>query len=409
MTSTDLLRVQGLTAWRPAVLVILVFAGALPWCSPAAAQPMMSDCPPQGRELVPCGLGFDLCLDVRAEYLLWWTDTMHVPALVTTSPNGTARDQAGVLGLPATGVLFGDTGIGGDARSGGRFAINGWFDPCRDFGFELRYAVLEQEGSTYTAASEGDPILARPFLNADSGDQDAGLIAFPNVAEGNITIDVSTRFGTAEALLVKTLLAQCGRRLAFRLGYRYAMLEDDLTISETMVSAETATAGTTLDLFDRFAAENAFHGAQLGLMAQRQMGCWSFELSTSVALGTVHSEVAIDGSTTTRTATGASSTAAGGFLALPTNMGRYERDSFSSLSEVGLKLSYAFACHWRASLGYSFLYWSRVARAGDQIDTTLSAGEFPPSQNTASLHPEFGFATTGFWAQGLNFGVEYQY
>ena len=101
--------------------------------------------------------------------------------------------------------------------------------------------------------------------------------------------------------------------------------------------------------------------------------------------------------------------AAGGFLALPTNMGRYERDSFSSLSEVGLKLSYAFGCHWRASLGYSFLYWSRVARAGDQIDTTLSAGEFPPAQSTALVAPEFGFVTTGFWAQGMNFGIEYQY
>jgi len=42
-----------------------------------------------------------------AEYLLWRTDGMRVPALVTSSPAGTPRDQAGVLGEPDTVILFG--------------------------------------------------------------------------------------------------------------------------------------------------------------------------------------------------------------------------------------------------------------------------------------------------------------
>jgi len=311
--------------------------------------------------------------------------------------------------MPTTEILFGDTGLDGDARSGGRFAVDGWFDPCRSFGFELGYAFLGQEGSTYAAASQGEPILARPFANADTGFQDAGLIAYPNVAEGNITIGADTTFGTAEALLVKTLLAECDRRVVIRLGYRYAELEDDLTISEVMVSRDTATAGTRLDLLDRFETKNSFNGAQFGMSAQRRMGCWSIELRTGLALGTTHSEVDIQGTTTTLTATGASSTAPGGFLALPSNIGHYEDDSFGSLSELGLKLTYTFGCHWRASLGYSFLYWFHVARAGDQIDTTLSAEEFPPGQDTTSLHPAFPSGTTGFWAQGLNAGVEYRF
>jgi len=409
MTSTDFPRVRGQRAWLRTSLAILMVSGLLACCGPVAAQTAMPTCSPQGRALVPCGLGFDLCLDVRAEYLLWWTRSMHVPALVTTSPADTDRDEAGVLGQATTEVLFGGSGLNGDARSGGRFAVDGWFDPCRSLGFELGYAFLEQESAAYAAASEGDPILARPFFNADTNLEDAGLIAFPDVAEGSIAIDAATRFGTAEAVLVKTLLDACGRRVAFRLGYRYAELEDELTISEQMTSTEVATAGTTLDLFDRFDASNTFNGPQLGLIAEQQVGCWSIELLTKLAFGTVHSEVDIQGSTTTTTATGASSTAAGGFLALPTNIGHYERDGFSSLAELGLKLTYAFGCHWRASFGYSFLYWHHVARAGDQIDRTLSAGEFPPGQGGNSLHPEFPFATTGFWAQGMNFGVEYRY
>ncbi len=173
-----------------------------------------------------------------------------------------------------------------------------------------------------------------------------------------------------------------------------------------ITSRSTATAGTRLDALDRFETKNTFNGPQLGFIAERQMGCWSVELLTKLALGTAHSEAIIQGSTTTTTATGASSTAPGGFLALPTNIGQYEQDVFSGLSELGLKLTYVFDCHWRASLGYTFLYWCYVARAGDQIDTTLSAGEFPPGQGSTSLHPEFPFTTTGFWAQGLSFGVE---
>ncbi len=149
MTSTDFPRVQGLTAWRRTSLAILMVAGLLEWCSPAVAQTAMPTtvptCPPQGRALVPCGPDFDLCLGVRAEYLLWWTDSMHVPALVTTSPTDTDREEAGVRGLSTTEVLFGNTGLNGDARSGGRFAVDGWFDPCRSLGFELGYAFLEQD------------------------------------------------------------------------------------------------------------------------------------------------------------------------------------------------------------------------------------------------------------------------
>jgi hypothetical protein len=389
-----------------AALAIWALASLLACCLPARGQFPGPDCAPEGQVLVPCGPVFDVCLDVRAEYLLWWTDAMDVPALVTTSLNGTPRDQAGVLGQPNTTVLYGGTGLNGDAHSGGRFAVGGWFDPCRSLGFELGYTFLEQDDAAYTASSQGDPILARPFVNADTGLQDAGLIAYPNVAVGSITIDAATRFHTAEALLTKPLVADCGRRVVLVLGYRYGLLEEDLTMSEAMVSRETSTSGTTLDLFDRFTTKNSFNGPELGFVAEQRNGVWTLQLTTKVALGSVHSEVSIDGSTTTRTVTGASATTAGGFYALPTNSGTYEQDRFSALTELGVKLSCDIDCHWRASLGYSLLCWARVARAGDQIDTTLSAGEFPPGQGSASLHPQFPFSTNGFWAQGLNFGIE---
>jgi hypothetical protein len=398
--------VQRSTALRLTALAICGVAFSLARCPPALGQSCDLTCPPEGRELVPCGPAFAVGLDVRAEYLLWWTDAMGVPALVTTSPNGTARDQAGVLGQPNTAVLYGGTGLNGEAHSGGRFAVGGWFDACRTLGFELGYTFLEQDNAVYSANSQGDPILARPFVNADTGLQDSGLVAYPNVAEGSLVIDAATQFHTAEALLTKPLMDGCGRRVVMLLGYRYALLDDDLSMTETMVSRETSTLGARLDLFDQFTTTNSFNGPQLGLLTERQSGVWTIQLLTKVALGSVHSEVTIDGTTTTTTANAASATAAGGFYALPTNLGSYEQDKFSALTEVGLKLSCDIDCHWRASIGYSFLYWRYAARAGDQIDTTLGTGEFPPGQGSAGLHPQFPFRTSAFWAQGLSFGVE---
>ena len=60
------------------------------------------------------------------------------------------------------------------------------------------------------------------------------------------------------------------------------------------------------------------------------------------------------------------------------------------------------------TMGYSFIYWSDVARAGDQIDFAIN-----PTQITGTLtgpaRPEFLFDTTGFMAQGLHFGLEYNF
>src|SRR5262245_36284458 len=52
----------------------------------------------------------------EVEFLVGWLRSYHVPALVTASPPGTPRDQAGVLGAPGTTVLFGDERVNGGDR-----------------------------------------------------------------------------------------------------------------------------------------------------------------------------------------------------------------------------------------------------------------------------------------------------
>ena len=122
-----------------------------------------------------------------------------------------------------------------------------------------------------------------------------------------------------------------------------------------------------------------------------------------LALGNTHSRIDINGSTTT-----AAGTFAGGLLALPSNMGVHTSDQFSMVPELGLTLGYDLTCHLRATVGYSFIYWSNVSRPGDQIDLNVSPSQFPPTTQTATM-PAFVQHTTDFWAQGINVGLDYRF
>jgi hypothetical protein len=349
---------------------------------------------------------------VRSEYLLWWTDGNNIPALVTTSPNGTPLADAGVIGEPNTGTLFGSGDLFDKLRSGLRVGGGTWFAFAQDWGGELDYLVLENRGTSFFATSTGDPILARPFVNVLTGAEDAQLIAFPALAEGTISIQSSSQFQSAEALLRKRLyeqprafLAGIGpalQRTDLIAGYRFALLDEDLLINEFL---ETA-GPTTFDITDSFDTKNQFHGAEVGFTSSHQLDRWSLELLLKFGIGSTHSKVRLDGRTVT-TAGGMSSTADGGLLVLSTNRGSYSRNDLSVIPELGFTIGYFLTPRMQLTLGYSFIYWSRVARPGDQVDRNLNPSYFPNNgPPTGAPQPEFPFAITDFWAQGLSAGLD---
>jgi hypothetical protein len=64
----------------------------------------------------------------------------------------------------------------------------------------------------------------------------------------------------------------------------------------------------------------------------------------------------------------------------------------------------------RATCGYTFLYWSRVVRPGDQIDLEVNQELIPPgSGDGLPAHPQFAFRDTDLWVHGFNVGLEYQW
>ncbi|QDU27344.1 hypothetical protein ETAA8_24310 [Anatilimnocola aggregata] len=358
------------------------------WCAPML--PMLS-----------C-MNFSL----RGELLYWWTNSMHTPTLATSSPANTPIEEAGVLGQPGTTSLFGGN-LNDEIRAGGRFTADFWFDPCQMNGIEMSYTFLTDGTEHYDVNSNRLPIIARPFLNAETGLQDSSLVAFPNQLIGALAVDTSTTFGMFDIAYRRNLVCDGCRRVDLLVGYRYGYLNDQIRIRERETSIDDDSGipeGTTIAITDRFESTNNFNGLMLGMNFQRQtfLGCADLWFKSS--LGNTRLQSTISGSTVV-TADGQTDTNNFGFLALPTNIGNRRTDEFSAINELGVRLNRDIGC-WRASIGYNVLLWSSVQRAGDLIDTEVNTSQLPPGPLSGSPHPRYHENKGTFWAQGLTFGLE---
>jgi hypothetical protein len=346
----------------------------------------------------------------RLEYLMWWSRGRNTPPLVSTSPQGTPRDEAGVLGFANTTVLYVDDPIGEDFRSGGRASLSFLVADC--LWTEGRVWGLQDGSETFFAASDGDPILARPFFNVVLGQEDSLLVAFPGVVtDGSVTVRSRNDLFGADAWIRETWAVDCGARIDLVAGYQFTRLDDSLRIDSRHTSIDPGAIvpiGTVFDVHDLFATHNEFHGGQLGLAGEYHGRCWTLELLAKVGLGAMMQQVLIDGRTTLIEPNAAPITSAGGLLAQPTNMGAYDRTRLAFIPEVNANLAYDVNPCWRVSVGYSFLYWSNVVLAGNQIDRAVNL-----SQNAGPLigpaRPAFDFHRTDYWVQGINVGVQYRW
>jgi Putative beta barrel porin-7 (BBP7) len=336
-----------------------------------------------------------------ASFLLWWTEGQFVPPLVTTSPQGTLPADAGVLGNPTTTVLFGGRRLNTGIRLGGRVTAGYWLDDGFKTALEGDFLALQDLQSSFVLASTGDPILARPIFNVLTNSQDAVLTAFPGIVTGSIyaTASTSAVFG-AELNLRRNVFDDCCCRVDILGGYRFLGFNDTVQILDTEISEEQR-----FDVLDFFQTSNRFHGAQLGLVATTHYDCWFFEARAKLAMGVTVETADVVGATSTNSGPPVS----GGVLAVVSNIGHYNRAAFAVLPELTLTASRQITSRLRASLGYTFMYLSSVARAGEQIDLNINPNLFPPPVVAGPLLPQFRFNPAGFWMTGLNFGLQFQF
>jgi len=238
-------------------------------------------------------------------------------------------------------------------------------------------------------------------------------------------------------------------------GARFVELDENLDMASTVTHthSDTTTFEPALGLptgkiavvnnftsqvsrVDQFGTHNTFYGGQVGAQGEYSWGGLSLMASAKVALGGMQESVDASGASTfsvtsiatpvediklagipltvakaPAVTTFTNGSSPNGLFVQPGNSGRQTRDIFAVVPEGLFQVSYRFTDHVMASVGYTFLYLSTVARPGDQIDRAISPGlvALPPN-NAGATRPVFQqFQSSDFWAQGINFGLHFSY
>jgi hypothetical protein len=343
----------------------------------------------------------------RIEYLGWWAEGSRLPALVTSATGA----GTGILGDDDTVVLFGTNLVDDDQRDGSRFTLGAWLDDEHCNALELNFFVLEDSSTGFEVTSLGDPLVARPFFNVELQTDAVQTIAAPGESTGGVFITTTSEVHGAELLIKRKIGQGCYRRVDFLYGYRYAGLDENLSIRDELTSIDptsTVPVGTVVGGLDNFQTFNQFHGGEFGLAMDFYRHRWTLGLVGKLALGNMRQQVTVGGNTFVAVPGQATIQSVGGLLTQPSNIGGFSRDEFAVVPEFQLDVRYCLTRNLELSVGYTFIYYSDVVRPGDQIDTRIDPRQISDPASATAL-PAFDFVDTDFWIQGINAGLEYKF
>ena len=344
---------------------------------------------------------------LRVDYLNFHVkgDPFSAPLLTTSEPA-----DAGRIGAPSTSVLFGARPQNLGAFSGVRITGGCWFTRDPVLGAEFSVFVLPGRKAHFQAASNQAPsqLLALPFVNETSGAavQDSIILAQPGISNGGATATSSSSLWGLEANALRRWDRGFNTRPALSLlgGVRFLQLNERFDFG----SASSGLGGVNRG--DEIHTLSSFIGVQIGARAVRRLGRFSLEVTGKTGLGATNNQITLAGHAN---AVGFGSPQ---FLVLPNgNPTETPADishnflyAFSVLPEVQARLNYDWRPRLRLSAGYDFLYWTRLVRPGDQIDTRANLAN-ATSALAAPIQPVPLDRTSDFWLRGWSLSLTYHY
>ncbi len=349
---------------------------------------------------------------IQAEYLLWWQNRQQIPVLASTGP----VSSQGILGQPGTVPLLGPGEFGPSLRNGFRVRAGTYLNDCSNWGLDGSFFFLGKAGERFNADSSQFPVIARPFFSENLGVETREIVAFPNASRGSLEITTDTLLWGADVNIRKAICRTCQGSYGWLTGYRHLNLTENLDMTEFITASGPLVpdpVGTQVVVGDRFRTQNQFHGGQVGMFWQKRYGRFDLDARATVAMGVNHQIITIDGFQN-RTRPGEETQSfRGGLLATGTNLGTFTANKFSVVPEATVNAGFIIAPGVRTYVGYNFLYWSNVVRPGDQIDRTLDETLIPNFRNNAvpasGNRPRVPFKQSDFWAQGMQFGIEFRW
>ncbi len=382
--------------------------------------------------VLPIGSGYNTEAedDGRAwanlDAMLWFFHGGNSPPLVTTSPTGTPITAPGVLGPTGTTVVIGGREVGDfDPVLGGSVLAGYWIDREHTLGVEASGFWTATQAIHLSASSDstGNPILARPIIDANLGTESSVTVAFPGAFSGNVSVDSTMQMWEANADVIERLSCCSGQGVDVLLGVRLQGLDERLDIVQnTTVLANGGTffqgapvaAPNGVRIEDTFTVRNEFVGGEAGLRTRMDFGALTLDVTGKVGIGYNQETLSVSGSSQLVTPSGVTQTASGGLLALSSNSGQLVHHEFAAIPELNFKFEYQLTSYLTASLGYDVLFWSAVERSGDSIDRTVNTTLQPTGLQgvgtpTGIQQPFAVFSQHGIWAQGVTAGLGFHY
>lgn len=345
-----------------------------------------------------------------AELLLLWRRGDLPPPLVTTGPD-TDPDTAGELGQAGTTIVFPDNVLLRDITAGGRLTLGTWLDGRQCRSLVLRGWIAGEEDASFSVDQTTLPVIARPFFNVTDNlvaAQDTQLVAFPNRADGSMSVRASSDVYGADVSVRQFGYGKLGATVDFLYGYQYMRLDEDLRISNSSVSLDDdfAPVNSVIAIDDAFDVENEFHGGQFGVAARYRECCWSFNALAKVGFGSLRRTSRLAGSTFTRVDT-AEATDPNGLLVRSTNAGTFTDHTFGWVPEIDLTIGWQRWRCWEATFGYNIIAMTDAVRVSGVIDPELAVNlADPPLQQQ---RPRISRRDHTFYLQGIHFGMQYVY
>lgn len=348
----------------------------------------------------------------QVDFLLMWRRPPALPPLVTTSPPGTPLSQAGQLDQPSTTTLLGGRSQLSGPSTGGRIDFGYWLNTCPQVGLGGSFLALGNSSLGYAIDSTTTPILARPFLNVTDGQtaaMDTLIVTFPDEATGEIEVQGTSTLIVAEAYVRQARHHGTGTPGDLVGGYQFSRIDGNLRISSHSTALNTSqlrVPGTTLSLVDSIDTQNEFHGGQLGVLNDWHYGCFTMFGSFKLGLGNMRQRAVLTGQTVINDST-TSITDPQGLLTRNTNIGTHERNVITVIPQVSLRGTYAVSPRVDVTIGYSLIFFPHVLQPTEQLDPDLAVNLATPA--SGEPRPQFTFQSGDYWAQGMTFGLRWNY
>jgi hypothetical protein len=359
---------------------------------------------------------------IRADYLLWWNKSGPLSAPLVTQ--GSINDSMpGALVQLGTQILYGGNGIDFRALSGLRVESGVWLNQDRTLGIDSGFFFVGGRAPRFSAFSDanGNQIIARPVIDATSGTESSYTDSSPGAFSGGAIVTNTSSLFSWDVNGAINFVQTDQFRMDGLLGFRYLNLFESLRIEDQLSPlvdnsltflGQPIDASSSLRDIDSFRTNNNFYGGQLGTRMTWIVDRWVISATGKLALGASQERAIVRGATALSSSDGSVTYIPGGVLATSANIGDYERTAFAVVPEVGLNLGYHITPRWMVRVGYSFIYWSNVARPGNQVNRVVSPNLVPtdPSYGTAGPNaPAFQLQSSSYWIQGINLGFQFDF